>query len=197
MWKYGIRGRTLDSRELFLAVVIIQKSDLLLLTVYEVKEEERIVKRKRRIRKSYIDYSCGFPISLVNVPEVFMLGEWVLDIDYNQLAKVVLRSLVFQAFPLTGCEVKFIRHYFEMTTGEFSAHFHVAHTAVTKWEGYGDAIAQINWGTELAIRLFVLDRLLKHSKEFRKNYQKISVLDFSKNNVPVEPQFDFEELKIA
>ncbi len=155
------------------------------------------MKAEKRIKKKYIDYSCGFPVVLINVPEIFILGEWVNEIDYEQLAKKILQHLAFQAFPLTGYEVKFIRHYFQMTTRQFSSLFHVAHTAITKWESHQDSSAQINWGTELAIRLFILDKFYKHPKEFHKNYQTLSVLDFSKNKEPNEIEFDLKELKIA
>lgn len=155
------------------------------------------MKEQRRIKKKHIDYSCGFPVVLINVPEIKVLNEWIIDIDYDILAKTILNHLIYQKSPLTGNEIRFIRHYFQMTTRQFSALFHIAHTAVTKWEKFGDSSAKILWSTELAIRLFLLEKLSPGSKIFYSNYQNLRLIDFT-NQDKSEITLDVKkELKAA
>lgn len=151
------------------------------------------MKQEKKIKKKHIDYSCGFPIILINVPQIKIQNEWIPDINYDQLAKKVLQKLCFKAFPLTGNEIRFIRHYFQMTTRQFAALFHIAHTAVTKWESYGDKLANISWGTELAIRLFIIDKFAEKPKEFQRDYHMIIDLEFSKYHSDGKFCFDIQK----
>ena len=109
----------------------------------------------------------GFPIRLVNVPMRKAFGEWVLDINFNQLQIAVLLVLAKKTAPLSGKEVRFIRHYLNMSTHAFAKLLGVSHVAILKWEKEERKMAP---GTEICIRLYVLDHLQVTDKEFRKIY---------------------------
>lgn len=113
----------------------------------------------------------GFPIRLINVPMKKKFGEWVIDINFNHLQIVVLRLLALKLNLLKGAELRFIRHYFEMSTHTFAKLFGVTHAAVLKWE---NEESKMNFGTEIWIRLYILDHLKVSDKEFRRSYLKLN-----------------------
>ncbi len=133
---------------------------------------------KDKKRKTFIFRGLGFPIKLVNVPMRKMVGEWVLDIDFEELQSTVLYCLLEKPAPLNGDELKFIRKYLEMTTTEFGKIFGVSHVAVLKWEKGTHA----NLSTDLCIRLYILDHLGKtKDKDFRNFFHKIKLETLAKN----------------
>ena len=109
---------------------------------------------KTKIQKEFIDTGFGFRVRLLNVPMVQVRGEWTPKINYNELARVVLRELSHQASRLTGDEVRFVRTYFEMTLQNFALRFSVSHAAVLKWEKSEAIPTAMNWATEKDLRLF-------------------------------------------
>ena len=114
---------------------------------------------KTKIQKQYIDNGCGFPVVLQNVKMVFVRGVWTPEIDYNLLHKSVLHALAHKSTRLTGNQIKFIRHSFNLTLVEFGEYFDVSHPAVLKWEAAGDDVPSIKWSLERDLRLFIVDRL--------------------------------------
>lgn len=126
-----------------------------------------------RVASEYIEYGCGFPIKLVNVPMVEDDGEWIPNIDYNKLDKVVLLELCRSPSKLTGNQIRFIRLYFEKTYEEFASLLRVKHSTVIHWEKQKDDSAKITWGTELILRLFVLCHLESSSKSFKNDYKSL------------------------
>ncbi|MCE5319002.1 MAG: hypothetical protein LLG04_16770 [Parachlamydia sp.] len=126
---------------------------------------------ERKIKKKHIDYSCGFPVVLLNVPLVKVHDSWIPDINYDALAQTVLLSLAKKNKTLTGNEIRFIRYYFDLNVRDFAHRFGVKHPSVVKWEGKKDLRADITWGIEKDIRLFILDKLCRSHKEFRESYQ--------------------------
>ncbi len=127
----------------------------------------------KKIKKQHTDYSCGFAVTLKNVPMIQVGKEWVVDISYNELLRSVALTLAFKATPLTGDEIRFVRQYFEMTYRDFALRFGVAHPTVIKWEKKADQEATITWGIEKDIRLFVLDNLCRKSTAFRDAYRHL------------------------
>ena len=85
---------------------------------------------KDRKRETFIFRGLGFPIKLVNVPMRKMVGEWVLDVDFDQLQLTVLCGLLEKPALLNGDELKFIRKYLDLSTTEFGKIFGVSHVAV-------------------------------------------------------------------
>lgn len=127
----------------------------------------------KKIRKETIIYEgLGFPIRLINVPMKEVFGELVLDINLGKLQRAITQALIYKKQPLIGCEVRFIRKYFEMTTTVFGEAFGVTHVAVLKWES---GQSRIPPATELCMRLFILDKFRAKDEEFGKLYHSISL----------------------
>jgi DNA-binding XRE family transcriptional regulator len=76
----------------------------------------------------------GFPIKLINAPMRKMVGEWVLDVNFNKLQFSVLECLIRKPIPLNGGELKFMRKFLNMSATEFGKIFGVTYVAVIKWE---------------------------------------------------------------
>lgn len=130
---------------------------------------------KRKVQKKFIYEGFGFPIVLINVPMMKVMGVWTPQINYNKLQRNLLIALAHKPFPLTGNEMRFIRKYFEMNMEVFGKIFGVTHVAVSKWESKGNKIAKIGPTTEFCIRLFVVDSLKVKDKEFRQVYREVNV----------------------
>jgi len=113
-----------------------------------------------KIQKAYIDYGFGFPVQIINAPLKKIDGEWVLNLNFEKYEKVVLVALAMKPVRLSGNEIKFIRHHFEMDLKSFGKRFgDVAHSAVIKWEKVGDDFTNMNWATEKDIRLAIVDKI--------------------------------------
>lgn len=136
-----------------------------ILYVLKNGRHEKSKDMEKKIKRSHIDNGFGFPVKLLNVPMTKIRGEWTPAINYNLLAKVVLKELCEKDSKLTGSEVRFIRQHFEMTLQQFAKRFGVTHPAVMKWEGMKNNSTGVNWATEKDIRLFVLHKLKSKSSE--------------------------------
>lgn len=111
-------------------------------------------------QKDYTDYGLGFPVRILNAPFVQIQNNWVLDIDFDKYERVILFALATKECRLSGNEVRFIRHHFEMDLKNFGKRFgNVAHSAVIKWEKSGDSATKMNWSTEKDIRLAVINKI--------------------------------------
>lgn len=126
-----------------------------------------------KIVDEYIEHGCGFPICLLNVPMVEDEGEWIPDIDYNKLDKLILLEICKMPYRLTANQIRFIRLYFEKTLHEFANMLKVKLSSIIHWEKQKDNIAKITWGTELAIRLFVLYQIEPGAKKFQQDYASL------------------------
>jgi len=119
---------------------------------------------QRKILKQFIDYGCGFPVVLRHVPMMKFQGNWIPDINYNELEKAILMMLCYKPVKLTGNEIRFIRIYFGMTLQAFAMRFGVQHPTVVKWENFKDLPTTMALGTEKDIRLFVVGHLVNQGK---------------------------------
>lgn len=126
---------------------------------------------KEKKKDTFMWEGLGFPIRLINVPMKKIFGEWVLDINLEHFQKVVLDMLARKSTSLSGAELRFIIDYLKMSTREFAQLFGVTHTAVLKWE---TEKSRMNPGTEVCLRLYLLNHLKVADKEFRRLYLKIS-----------------------
>ena len=70
---------------------------------------------EKKIQKQYVYEGFGFPVVLKNVPMIKVRGRWTPDVNFNDLMTDVLKALAAHESRLTGSEVRFVRHYFEMT----------------------------------------------------------------------------------
>ena len=126
-----------------------------------------------KIGKRFLYDGFGFGLVLRNVPMIKIRGAWTPRIDYNKLARQVLLALAHKPARLTGSQIYFIRHYFEMTLKNFGERFDVSHPAVLKWEGFGNTVPPLKWPVEKDIRLFILDRLKVRPLEFKGAYENL------------------------
>jgi DNA-binding transcriptional regulator YiaG len=129
---------------------------------------------KKKIQKIYHDHGLGFPVTLLNVPMVQVRGEWVPEINQNELQSLVIEALALKSGRLSGDEVRFIRLFAEMTLKQFSERFDVSHPAVLKWEKSGNNLTGMNWTTEKDIRLFALKKLEPKPQKFIGAYEQLA-----------------------
>ena len=147
----------------------------------------------KKFQKSYIDYGLGFPVQILNAPLKKIQGEWVLDLNFEKYEKTVLFALALKPARLTGNEVRFIRHHFTMNLKNFGKRFgDVAHSAVIKWEKFGDRPTNMNWATEKDIRLAIVDKL--RPKILRKAYVELQEIAPRKTH---RIKIDTSDLKAA
>ena len=128
---------------------------------------------EKKTQKVFIDEGFGFKVRILNASMVKMRGEWTPNINYNELAKVVLHALCHKPGRLTGAEVRFIRQHFEMTLQAFANRFCVTHVAVIKWEKSGSKASPVSWSTEKDIRLFLAEKFETKSSEFASFYKTL------------------------
>jgi len=146
-----------------------------------------------KIQKNYTDFGLGFAVQIINAPMKKIEGEWVLNLNFEKYEKAVLLALALRPARLTGNEIKFIRHFFEMDLKTFGKRFgDVAHSAVIKWEKTGDDFSNMNWATEKDIRLAITDKL--RPKILRKVYADLKEAVPQKHQkVKIDPK-DFKKV---
>ncbi len=114
----------------------------------------------KKIQKIYVDNGFGFPVHILNAPLKKIRGKWTLNLNFNKYEKTLILALSVKPARLTGNEVKFIRHHFAMNLKTFGERFgNVAHSAVIKWERFGDKATNMNWACEKDIRLLITSKL--------------------------------------
>lgn len=128
---------------------------------------------EKRVQKTFMDEGFGFTVRLHNVPMIKVRGTWTPDINYNQLAKVVLLALCHKPARLTGAEVRFVRQQLDMTLQAFAERFCVSHPAVIKWEKTGGKPTSMAWTTEKDLRLFILSKFTMKPIEIAKLYTEL------------------------
>lgn len=114
---------------------------------------------ERKIEKHFLDESLGFPVLLMGVPMKKVRDEWIPDIRLNEFQEVVLWILAHNASPLTGKQVRFIRHWMGQTQKDFAAIHDVTHAAVSKWEAKAHDPTGMSKPTEILLRLNILTAL--------------------------------------
>lgn len=150
-----------------------------------------------RKKRTLIYKGLGFPIKLIDVPSKKMFGDWVLDIDLTELQLIVLKALVHKPTRLTKDELRFIRHFLEMTTTRFGKIFGVTHSAVVQWE---NGKRNLSPAIELCIRLYALDHLKVKDKEFKMLYNEITIEKLTQRSEKSLPPIEIDasqDLKIA
>ena len=125
-------------------------------------------------RKRVILEALGFPIELRDVPMRKSLGEWMLDIDYNELQEAVALTLSADHARLTGNHIKFLRKYLKMTRVKFAEFLGVTQPCVTKWEQFGNKATNMSRSAEKDIKLKVLSESKIRPKEFALSYKALS-----------------------
>jgi transcriptional regulator with XRE-family HTH domain len=150
---------------------------------------------RNKIEKTFLYNGFGFPVLLVNVPMIEVMGVRTPDINYNKLQKTLLFFLAKDSVLFTGNEIKFIRKHFEMSMEEFAKFFGVTHAAISKWEAKGNQPINTDKTTEICIRLFIFDRLLgEKDSKFREIFREISSKELALNPPKFKPiSYDAEK----
>ena len=143
-------------------------------------------------RETFVYEGLGFPILLVNAPMRKAYGEWIMDIDFDQLQKIAMLALAKKNTSLSGREIRSIRHYLNMSTHKFAEELGVSHVAILSWESEEK---KMNADTEIRMRLYVLNYLKVTDKEFRKTYNQFDRKSISKRRVESAPlEIDAEKI---
>jgi len=82
-------------------------------------------------------------------------GDYI-DCNYKKVEESVLKTIIAHHIPLTGLEVKFIRHFFSLNMNDFGKIFGVSNAAVCKWEKKKN---MLDLTTQMAIRAYVVEQL--------------------------------------
>lgn len=85
-------------------------------------------------RKTVKFNGFGFPVILVNAPMKIEQGEEIPDVNFNRIQDSLFQALLLKPSRLSGAEVKFLRHYLELTQDAFSKTVKVERSLVSKWE---------------------------------------------------------------
>jgi hypothetical protein len=124
--------------------------------------------------RNFVYDGLGFPIQIRKVTLRKVLGAWAPELDYASLIPAALRALARAPFHLTGDQIRFIRQTHDMTLTQFAGRFGVRHSAVIKWEKRAGLPANINWGTEKDIRLFIFEKLDESPEDFLDLYEHLN-----------------------
>lgn len=109
-----------------------------------------------RKKETFIYEGLGFPLELIDTPMKKVYGEWIIDVDMNELQKFVFKGLIHKPYPLTGKEMRFMRKFLGMSTTEFGVNLGVTHATVVKWEKEQAKVGAIQ---ETYIRMFLFECL--------------------------------------
>lgn len=127
---------------------------------------------KKRIIKRFEYSLAGFPVAVENVEVVkTQEGEFPL-LDYEELDRRILVALATKKTKLTGNQVRFIRHAFELSLREFSKLFRFTAPSVLKWEQRCNESTSMEWPSELLLRTEVLLRFADEETAMR-NWQSL------------------------
>jgi len=121
--------------------------------------------------KKYKYEGFGFPIELRNVTMAQIDGEWHPKIDVRRVANTVIKELPLQKERLTGHQIKFIRAYFEMSLRDFAQEVvNESHTAVAKWEKFGNKPSNMDVNIEMMLRLYIIEKTSVVTKKQQQSF---------------------------
>lgn len=143
------------------------------------------MKPKEKKLKEHLYDGLGFIVVLENVVFHQIRGEWLPKIDVEELATRAFKLLLSKPAKLTGNEIRFIRTYMNKSKPAFAEVFKLSHTAVTKWEKVGDAIAPISPSQEMVLRLHLEDSLNVSNREFYQAYKVFEASVHSEDDAPL------------
>ncbi len=124
----------------------------------------------KRFEKEFVFHGLGFPVALKNVPMIKLDGEWVPDVNYDQIEDAMAIAVALKPARLTGDEVRFVRLRYGLSPREFAELFEYTRPGILKWEACGNKPTGMNWSTEKDLRLHVLARENLKPTLFRKVY---------------------------
>jgi len=101
----------------------------------------------------------------------------------RKVAKDVMKDLPFQASRLRGTQIRFIREFLGLSIGDFGSKVvYQSRMNVSKWEKFDKKPTNMDWTTEVVLRLYVLHKTVgkkpNNEKKFMKAYERISSMNF-------------------
>lgn len=138
---------------------------------------------KTKTIKNYQYEGLGFPIQLAQVEMVHIDGEWQPKIAVRKVADKAIKTLASHNGRLTGNQIKFIRTYFSMSLRNFAQKVvRESHTAVNKWEAFGDKATNMDINIEILLRLYIIEQVeaktVKQKNNFFNKYISLKKLCF-------------------
>jgi DNA-binding transcriptional regulator YiaG len=184
-WKYAISRRNRRFNK--------SKSDHHIFKRIDDGDSNWVVVMERK-KETFIYEGLGFPLELIDTPMKKVFGEWIIDIDMNQLQKFVFKGLIHKPYPLTGKEMRFMRKFLELSTTELGASLGVSHATVVKWEKEQAKVSPIQ---ETYIRMFLFERL--NDNEILNLYKEIKPKMLAEAKDEKYPPFsvDTKQLQLA
>lgn len=122
--------------------------------------------------KDYLYEGLGFPIILKDAEMRLIRGEWLLKVDVEHVADILIKALPTKSVGLTGAEIRFIRTYFDLSQRKFAEELNVTHTAVGNWEEADQGRAKIDAHVEINLRAWVKLKL-DEKKDFPDFYKHL------------------------
>ena len=104
-------------------------------------------------RKTVKFNGFGFPVILLNVPMKVEHGEEIPDVNFNHIQANLFQALLLKPSRLSGAEVKFLRHYLELTQEAFSKTVKVERSLISKWESKDLKATGMSSHIEIFLRL--------------------------------------------
>jgi DNA-binding transcriptional regulator YiaG len=115
----------------------------------------------RFVKQDVLYHGFGFPVLLKGVEYKGEGAHRYLDIPHENLARSLFEILLRKQTPLTGVELRFIRHELDLTQSRFAKLVHAkSHSNVLGWERRGDAPTGLTEPAEMFVRLQAAVRLL-------------------------------------
>jgi DNA-binding transcriptional regulator YiaG len=114
--------------------------------------------KKTKFVKEFAYTLAGFPVVVEHV-KVVVTGEGEFPLlDYEELDRHILVALATKPTKLTGNQVRFIRHSFELSLRDFAGLFRFKGSSACNWEKCANKSTSMEWPTELLLRTEVLIR---------------------------------------
>jgi DNA-binding transcriptional regulator YiaG len=104
-------------------------------------------------RKTVKFNGFGFPVILLNAPMKVEHGEEIPDVNFNHIKGSLFQALLLKPSRLSGAEVKFLRHYLELTQEAFSKTVKVERSLISKWESKDLKATGMSSHIEIFLRL--------------------------------------------
>lgn len=112
------------------------------------------------IEDEFEDWSLGFPVLLRNVPMAHVRGDVAPRVNSREFQHAVLWLLAHRTAPLTGRQVRYVRHWMQETLADFAELVGMkSHQSVMKWEAKEHEPTGMHKSTEVLLRCRILEAL--------------------------------------
>lgn len=124
--------------------------------------------------KNYKWNGFGFPVIFAELPAAKIRGELVPDVDWTEVGRVLMTFICTQQeVPLSGSQIRFIRHGFQMSLREFAKFVGVKHQSVMRWEERKNQPAKVEAHIEIVLRIKVLRGLDANEEQIEDAFDQV------------------------